>query len=455
MILESRNPATGEVVETFPEMEPAAIDRALREADQAFSRWKNVPYAERAIPLRRAAAILRGKKNEYGALMAREMGKPITEGEAEAEKCAWACEYYAERTETILAPESIDTDAVRSYVRFDPLGVILAVMPWNFPFWQVFSFVAPALMAGNAGLLKHASNVPRCALSIEEILRQAGFPPGLFRSLLISSRPVEGILTSPIVKAATLTGSEAAGSTVAAIAGRMCKKTVLELGGSDPFIVLDDADVPVAASWAARARTINTGQSCIAAKRFLVMEGVADRFMEAFRAELERLPVGDPMDPATRVGPMAREDLLTALHGQVEESCARGARLVTGGRRLGGPGYFYPPTLLDGVTPGMPAFDQETFGPLAAVVRVGTEAEAVRLANLSPYGLGASVWSGYPKRAERLAPAIESGSVFINGMVKSDPRLPFGGVKLSGYGRELSSYGIKEFVNIKTVWVGV
>jgi succinate-semialdehyde dehydrogenase/glutarate-semialdehyde dehydrogenase len=327
-------------------------------------------------------------------------------------------------------------------------------MPWNFPFWQVFRFAAPALMAGNAGLLKHAANVPRCALAIEEVFLEAGLPEGVFQTLLISSAQVESVLRSSIIRAATLTGSEAAGSAVAALCGRLLKKTVLELGGSDPFIVLEDADLAWAASWAAKARTINTGQSCIAAKRFLVLEPIADAFVEALRRELEGLAVGDPMSRETRIGPLARADLVDDLDRQVRETVRAGAILVTGGRRLERPGCFYAPTLLDRVRPGMPAFDEETFGPAAAVVRVSSDDEAVRLANASPFGLGASIWGGDPARAERLAPRIDAGCIFVNGIVKSDPRLPFGGIKRSGYGRELGQFGIREFVNIKAVWIG-
>ncbi len=454
MSMESRNPATGALTTTFSELGGDAIDDAVTRAAAAFESWRKRPFSDRAERMGRAALLLRERRHEYGALMAEEMGKPIAEGEAESEKCAWVCEYYAENAERMLSPEPAPTDAARSYVRFDPLGPILAVMPWNFPFWQVFRFAAPALMAGNVGLLKHASNVPRCSLAIEEILREAGFPSGTFQSLLIPSSAVENVLRRPEVRAATLTGSEGAGVAIASLAGRLLKKTVLELGGSDPFVVLDDVDVPAVAAAAARARTINSGQSCIAAKRFLVMEAVADRFVEHMKTELESLPVGDPMDPKTRVGPMARDDLRTDLESQVERSVSRGAQLVTGGRRLEGPGYFFAPTLLDRVEPGMPAFDEETFGPLAAVTRVRDEADAVRLANQSRFGLGAAIWSRDPSRAERLASAIEAGCVFVNGVVKSDPRLPFGGVKMSGYGRELSSFGIREFVNIKSVWVG-
>lgn len=454
MTFESRNPATGELMESFHAHDATAVATALRDADEAFRAWRETPLTERAACLRRAAAILRADKAGLGELMAREMGKPVVEGEAEAEKCAWVCEYYAEHAPAMLAPESVATDAARSYIRFDPLGTILAVMPWNFPFWQVFRFAAPALMAGNTGLLKHASNVPRCGLTIEEIFHLAGVPRGAFRALLLPSSRIEEVLASPVIKAVTLTGSEPAGAAVASLAGRLLKKTVLELGGSDPFVVLDDADPLHAASWAARARTVNSGQSCIAAKRFLVMEPLGDRFVAALRAELEALPMGDPLDRATRIGPLAREDLLRDLHSQVERTVRQGASLVTGGKPAAGPGAFYPPTLLDHVCPGMPAFDEETFGPVAAVVRASSEDEAVALANATPFGLGASIWSGDTARAERLVPRIEAGAVFVNGIVKSDPRLPFGGIKLSGYGRELAAFGIREFVNIKSVWIG-
>lgn len=454
MTVESRNPATGDLIESFQAHDPAAVAAALREADDAFRSWRATPFAERAACLRRVAAILRAERAALGELMAREMGKPVVEGEAEVEKCAGVCDHYATHGEAMLAPEPVVTDAARSYVRYDPLGTILAVMPWNFPFWQVFRFAAPALMAGNTALLKHASNVPRCALTIEEILHRAAVPRGVFRSLLVPSSRIEELLTSPVVKAATLTGSEPAGAAVASLAGRLLKKTVLELGGSDPFVVLDDADPLHAASWAARARTVNSGQSCIAAKRFLVMEPLGDRFVAALHAALEALPVGNPLDRLTRVGPLAREDLRRDLHTQVETTLRQGATLITGGAPMAGPGWFYPPTLLDHVRPGMAAFDEETFGPVAAVVRVSSEDEAVELANATPFGLGASIWSANSFRAEHLVPRIEAGAVFVNGMVKSDPRLPFGGIKLSGYGRELAAFGIREFVNIKTVWIG-
>src|SRR6266852_2837070 len=369
------------------------------------------------------------------------------------EQCAWCCEYYAEHAARFLAEEPRQTDAARSYVRFDPLGPVLAVMPWNFPFWQVFRFAAPALMAGNAGILKHASNVPRCALAIEEVFRRAGFPEGLFRTVLADSGAVKGLIANPRIVAVTLTGSERAGQAVAQQAGHELKKTVLELGGSDPFLVLADADVDAAARAAAEARLINSGQSCIAAKRFIVVEPVADRFLERFKDELASRSMGDPTARDTQVGPQARVDLRDELHRQVEESVKRGARALLGGQVPAGKGAFYPPTLLAAVDRGMPAFDEETFGPAAAVIRAKDEADGLRLVNDSPFGLGAAIWTKDLARAERLAAQIEAGAVFVNGVVKSDPRLPFGGIKRSGYGRELSEYGIREFVNIKSVWI--
>src|SRR5881409_1080503 len=453
MSIQSVNPATGEVVETYEETSPKEIERILAGAQAAFAEWRNTPFTARARSMRNAAQVLKKRKADYARLMTLEMGKPIVQGEAEIEKCAWTCEYYADHAEALLAEQSRETEASRSYVRFDPLGPVLAVMPWNFPFWQVFRFAAPALMAGNAGVLKHASNVPGCALAIESVFRDAGFPRGLFATVLIGSSAVAGLIADRRIVAATLTGSDRAGSTVAEHAGRALKKTVLELGGSDPFIVLADADLATTAKMAAEARLVNSGQSCIAAKRFIVVEGVADQFLERFTTEMRARKVGDPLDPTTQVGPQARLDLRENLHRQVQESVKRGARLVLGGEVPAGRGAFYPPTVLSAVEPGMPAFDQETFGPVAAVIRAKDEADAIRIANASPYGLGASVWTADSKRGERVAREIEAGSVFVNGLVRSDPRLPFGGVKRSGYGRELSAYGLREFVNIKTVWV--
>ena len=403
--------------------------------------------------MREAAQILRTRRAEYARTMTLEMGKPIVQGEAEVDKCAWVCEYYADHAEAFLAEQPRETEASRSYVRFDPLGPVLAVMPWNFPFWQVFRFAAPALMAGNAGVLKHASNVPRSALAIQEVFREAGFPRGLFSTVLVGSSAVAGLIADPRIVAVTLTGSELAGSKVAEQAGYALKKTVLELGGSGPFIVLADADIGAAARTAADARLINSGQSCIAAKRFIVVEPVADQFLDRFLDELRSRRMGDPLVRGTQVGPQARIDLRDLLHEQVAESVKRGAKLLLGGEVPAGKGAFYPPTLLAAVDKGMPAFDEETFGPVAAVIRAKDEADAVRLANDSTFGLGASLWTEDRVRAERLAAQIEAGSVFVNGVVKSDPRLPFGGIKRSGYGRELSEYGIREFVNVKSVWI--
>jgi succinate-semialdehyde dehydrogenase / glutarate-semialdehyde dehydrogenase len=451
--MRSINPATGEVLKNYPDHTDAEVAASLVRAVETFESWREVPFAERSLLMHRAAAELRDRRDEHAALMTAEMGKTCASARAEAEKCALCCDFYAEHAEAFLAPEEVATDASRSLVRYDPIGPVLAVMPWNFPYWQVFRFAAPALMAGNVGLLKHASNVPGCALAIGEAFRRAGFPEGCFQTLMIGSRAVDAVIRNEAVRAVTLTGSEPAGVAVASAAGSCLKKTVLELGGSDPFLILADADIPKAAKAAAQARCINNGQSCIAAKRFIVVEEVAEAFEEAFVAAMAALKVGDPMDPSTDVGPMAREDLLAELHDQVERSVRAGAILRLGGKRLEGPGAFYPPTVLTGVRPGMPAFDEETFGPVAAVIRAVDEEDAVALANRSAFGLGASLWTNDLARGEALARRIESGAVFVNGPVKSDPRLPFGGVKRSGYGRELGAFGIREFVNIKTVWI--
>ena len=453
MAMESINPATGELLETFEEWNREQTVAVVAQVDAAWQDWRRTSFGERAGLMNKAAAILRDGKDEYARLMAMEMGKPITEGRAEAEKCAWVCEYYAEKAERFLRNEPAESDGTRAYVAFRPLGTVLAVMPWNFPFWQVFRFAAPALMAGNTGVLKHSSNVPRCALAIEDIFVKAGFPENVFRTLMIGSGQVDAVIEDERIKAVTLTGSDIAGRKVAAKAGQMLKKTVLELGGSDPFIVLADADLEQTAQVAARARCINSGQSCIAAKRFIVEEQAYDAFLKLFKAEMARLVVGDPFDEQTQVGPQAREDLMMELHAQVEASVDKGAELELGGAPLNHRGYFYPPTILTGVKPGMPAYREEFFGPVALVIRVGNAEQAVQVANDSPFGLGGSVWTGDTERGERLAARVESGAVFVNGLVKSDPRLPFGGVKTSGYGRELSHFGIKEFVNIQTVWV--
>jgi succinate-semialdehyde dehydrogenase / glutarate-semialdehyde dehydrogenase len=452
---QSINPVTEAVLETFEETTPHIADGILESAEAASRAWRRCSVAERAERLRAAGRVLRERKDAYARTMALEMGKPLAQGVAEAEKCAWVCDYYAEHAASFLAEQPHASDASRSYVRFEAIGPVFAIMPWNFPFWQVFRFAAPALVAGNAGILKHAPNVPRCALEIEEVFKLAGFPDGLFRVVFLSNEAAGRVIADRRVRAVTLTGSDRAGGQVAEQAGRHLKKTVLELGGSDPFVVLGDADLERAATTAAEARLINSGQSCIAAKRFIVVEAVADRFLERFAAEMRSRKVGDPLDPTSQVGPQARLDLRENLHRQVQESVQRGAKLVVGGQLPAGRGAFYPPTVLVAVEPGMPAFDEETFGPVAAVIRAKDEADAIRLANASPYGLGASVWTMDVKRGERVAREIEAGSVFVNGLVKSDPRLPFGGVKRSGYGRELSEYGLREFVNIKTVWVGV
>jgi len=449
----SINPATGETLETFDAHSPAEVERRLALAAATFPQWRRVPMDERAKRMRRAGEILEERKREFGRLMTVEMGKPIGPGIAEAEKCATACRFYAERAAEFLAPERVATDASESLVRYDPLGAVLAVMPWNFPFWQVIRFAAPALMAGNVGLLKHASNVPRCALAIESIFRDAGFPEGAFQVLLVGSDAVARIIEDPRVAAVTLTGSEGAGVSVGRAAGAQIKKSVLELGGSDPFIVMPSAELAKAADTAARARTINNGQSCIAAKRFIVHETGYAEFERLFVEKMRSLRVGDPLDPGTEIGPLATPAIRDEVHDAVRRSVAAGARLALGGEPQPGNGNFYPPTVLADVPRDSPAAVEEIFGPVAALFRVRDAGEAIALANSSRFGLGASAWTTDPVERDRFAVELESGSVFINGMVKSDPRLPFGGVKKSGYGRELSIQGIREFVNVKTVWI--
>ncbi|MGD8311944.1 MAG: NAD-dependent succinate-semialdehyde dehydrogenase [Gammaproteobacteria bacterium] len=453
MAFESVNPADGkpfEVVDAFTAMD---LEAALQAAAQAAPAWRERGFAERCTLLRQAASVLRGRAEDLARLMTLEMGKPIGEARAEVEKCAWVCEYYAGEGPAFLADEEIASDAGRSLVSYQPLGTVLAIMPWNFPFWQVFRFAAPALVAGNTALLKHASNVPRCALEIESVFAEAGFPAGVFRTLMIQSSRVAAVIEDPRVHAVTLTGSEPAGRQVAATAGAVVKKTVLELGGSDPFIVLEDADLELAVEQAVASRFLNTGQSCIAAKRFIVVEAVAEDFVGRFRGAVESLTPGDPLDEDCRLGPMARVDLRDELHRQVVDSIARGAVAVTGCNPESGPGAFYQPSILDHVKPGTRAYHEELFGPVASVIRAADEDDAVRIANDSDFGLGGSVWTGDNARGERIARRLECGCAFVNGLVKSDPRLPFGGIKHSGYGRELSRLGIREFVNAKTIWI--
>ncbi|HEY6146669.1 MAG TPA: NAD-dependent succinate-semialdehyde dehydrogenase [Thermoanaerobaculia bacterium] len=454
MRIRSINPATGEDLATYDEMTPDAVTGIVADVHRAFLRWRQTRFSERAAAMRRAAEILRSDASDYALLMAREMGKPVRDGIAEAQKCATGCDFYADNAERFLAPEPVQTEARRSFVTFNPIGVVLAVMPWNFPFWQVFRFAAPALMAGNAAVLKHASSVPGCALAIERIFRRAGFPENLFRTLMIGSGQVDAVIENPLVRAVTLTGSGAAGRAVARKAGEMLKKTVLELGGSDPYLILEDADLELAAAVSAKGRLVNSGQSCIAAKRFIVVEKVRRRFEELFVARMSAARMGDPLDDATEIGPQAREELRDTLHRQVEASLSKGARCLLGGAIPEGRGAFYPPTVLTDVRKGMPAYEEELFGPVAAVIPVKDEEEAIATANDSVFGLGGAVLTRDLARGERIAAErIESGCVFVNEAVRSDPRLPFGGVKESGYGRELSTYGIKEFVDIKTVYV--
>ncbi len=454
MAIQSVNPSSGELLETFQPDGPDEVERKIALASARFRDWRRVSFADRARLMTRAAEILEQGKDRFGRIMTAEMGKPIQSARDEAGKCAWACRHYAENAERLLAGETVETAARLSYIRYQPLGPVLAVMPWNFPFWQVFRFAAPALMAGNTGLLKHASNVPRCALAIADIFREAGFPEGAFETLLIGSDAVAGVIADERVKAVTLTGSEPAGSQVAALAGRHLKKTVMELGGSDPFIVMPSAGVETAVRNAVRARVVNNGQSCIAAKRFLIAEPIADEFERRFVSAMEALRVGDPMDEATELGPLATPQILEGLDDQVRRSVAAGARLLTGGRRLERPGNYYAPTVLADVPESAPAACEELFGPVASLFRVPDIDAAIRLANATSFGLGASVWTNSPAEQARFIDEIEAGLVYVNGMVVSDPRLPFGGVKRSGYGRELGVYGIREFVNIKTVWIG-
>jgi succinate-semialdehyde dehydrogenase / glutarate-semialdehyde dehydrogenase len=453
MTIATINPATGQTVRTFTPLSDRELEARLQCAAAAYQRQRRTPMAERTRTLARAAEILEAEKEQLGRLMVLEMGKTLKAAVEEAAKCAWGCRYYAENAARFLADEEVETGTARTFIAYQPIGPILAIMPWNFPFWQVFRFAAPALAAGNVGLLKHASNVPQCALAIEDIFRRAGFAEGCFQTLLIETERVQGVIDDPRVAAVTLTGSTGAGSHVAAGAGKEIKKSVLELGGSDPFIVMPSADFETAVRTAVKARTINNGQSCIAAKRFIVAEPIADEFERRLVAGMKALVVGDPMDPATDVGPLANEAQVKTLVDQMNRSVQAGARLLTGGHAIERPGFYFAPGVLTGITEDSPAYHEEIFGPVALLFRARDLDHAIRLANDSAFGLGASAWTRDQRESARLVRELEAGMVFINAMVASDPRVPFGGIKRSGFGRELSGFGIREFVNIKTVWI--
>ncbi|MGC2195085.1 MAG: NAD-dependent succinate-semialdehyde dehydrogenase [Terriglobales bacterium] len=453
MAIATINPATGEVVKTFEALTDAEVEARVQRAADTFKTYRKVPFAERARMMVKAAEILETEKDAFGRIMTLEMGKPLRAAVAEAAKCATACRYYAENAERFLADEVVATSAKASFIRYLPIGPVLAVMPWNFPFWQVFRFAAPALMAGNVGLLKHASNVPQCALKIEEIFRRAGFPEGAFQTLLIGSAKVDDLLNDPRIVAATLTGSEQAGIQVGMGAAKRIKKVVLELGGSDPFIVMPSADLDAAVATAVEARIINNGQSCIAAKRFIVAESIADAFEKKFVSKMEALVVGDPFDDKTELGPLANAEAVTSLDADVRKTVDAGGRVVTGGHPLKRPGNYYAPTVLTNIPKNSPAYREEFFGPVASIFRVKNLDDAIGIANDSRFGLGASAWTQDDDERERFVNELEAGMVFINKMVASDPRVPFGGVKQSGYGRELGIHGIREFTNIKTVWI--
>jgi len=447
------NPATGETLKTFQPLTDAEIAAKLEQAQTTFEKYRWLSIAERSHFMQTAADILEKQKAKYAELMTLEMGKPLQSAIAEVEKCALVCRYYAEHAAEFLADVGVKTDASQSFIRYQPLGIILAVMPWNFPFWQVFRFAAPALMAGNVGLLKHASNVPQCALAIQEIIQSAGFPTGVFQALLVGADKVPALIADERIKAATLTGSEPAGASLAAAAGKQIKKTVLELGGSDPFIVLASADIETSAKTATTARMLNNGQSCIAAKRFIVEDAIANQFEKLLIENFQALKVGDPMDLNTNIGPLATPQILQDLDQQVQNCIVSGAKVLVGGKPLSRPGNYYPPTILSEIPAGSAAYNEEFFGPVALLFRVPHIDAAIELANSTPFGLGASAWTTDEQQRDRLISELEAGAVFINGLVKSDPRMPFGGIKRSGYGRELGIQGIHEFVNVKTVWV--
>jgi succinate-semialdehyde dehydrogenase/glutarate-semialdehyde dehydrogenase len=453
-VIQSVSPTDGRIVASYDETPPDEVRRRIETAAALQADWARVPVAERAPHMLQAAALLESSRDDLATLMADEMGKPVNQGRSEVDKCAWVCRHYAENTEKILADIEIDADRSKSYIAYRPLGVVLAVMPWNFPLWQVFRFAAPALMAGNGGILKHASNVTGCALEIDRIFTEAGFPDGLFRTVVLPSSRVGEVLEHPAVVAATLTGSDPAGRAVAKVAGGLLKKTVLELGGSDPYLVLADADLGKAAATCATSRLINGGQSCISAKRFIVESAVIDEFTDRFASELGKAVVGDPRNDDTTMGPMARVDLRDELHDQVVASIDAGARRVMGGTKPEGPGAFYPATLLSGVAEGMPVYREETFGPVASLIEAANTEEAIAIANDSDFGLGAAIFTSDVEKGEQIArDRLEAGACFVNAFVASDPRLPFGGIKMSGYGRELADLGMKEFLNAKTVVV--
>jgi succinate-semialdehyde dehydrogenase/glutarate-semialdehyde dehydrogenase len=454
MAIKSINPATGKTVKLYNSLSEKGVEKIINSVDKSWHQWRQTTFSQRAANMQNLALLLRSKKEELALLMALEMGKVLREGMAEVEKCAWVCEYYAANAESFLENELIQTEAKKAFVTYQPLGTILAVMPWNFPFWQVFRFAAPTIMGGNTAILKHASNVPGCAVAIEDLFREAGFPENVFRTLLIGSSQVEMVIRHQAVKAVSLTGSTPAGKSVAAFAGSVLKKCVLELGGSDPYLILEDADLESAAKLCATSRLLNAGQSCIAAKRFIVVNKVYSEFLEYFTHEMNRTHFGDPRNQESTMGPLARMDLRDELHMQVVNSVKKGAEIVLGGEIPIRKGAFYPPTILENVKPGMPAYDDELFGPVASVIRVKDEAEAVKVANDTPFGLGAAVFTRDLAKAERIASRqLDAGCCFVNDFVKSDPRLPFGGIKESGFGRELSTQGIKEFMNVKTVVV--
>ena len=453
MPIASINPATSEKLKDFSAFDDAEIEKRLSRAENAFRKYRRTTFTERSELLHAVTELLFREKKKFAEIITLEMGKLFRDSIAEIEKCARGCRFYAENGERFLEDEVAQTDAAKSYVQYQPLGPVLAIMPWNFPFWQVFRFAGPALLAGNVGLLKHASNVPQCALAIEEIFCRAGFHDGVFQTLLIEPDQVEKVIVDPRVKAVTLTGSEKAGSAVASTAAREIKKSVLELGGSDAFIVMPSADFESALSTAVKARIINTGQSCIAAKRFMIADQIYDEFLNQFVARMRALKVGDPMDPATDIGPLATEQILRGVHDQVQKTIAAGAKLLTGGNRIHGPGFFYEPTVLVDVPKGSPAYREEVFGPVAAIFRVRDAHNAIELANDTTFGLGSSAWTNDREEKKLFASELDTGMVFINAMVASDPRLPFGGVKRSGFGRELGAAGIREFTNTKTIWI--